>query len=85
MNDEPKCPHCGEGPLYQKKGVQSGTPLAPSLVPGLGGFSGNLDVVICQSCGFIQLFLSRFQRKALARKKEWKRVGTGQGESVADR
>ena len=66
-----------------KKGVQSGTPLTFNLVPGLGFPSATLDVVVCGSCGFIQFFLNRFQRKALAKAKTWKRVGA-QRESTGD-
>lgn len=72
--EEGTCTHCGTGPIYLKKGVATGTALSPGLLPGLGFFGGALDVVACENCGFVQLFVAKSYRKALA--KSWERVAT---------
>lgn len=62
----PRCPHCRLGPLYVRKGIRSGGFLGPELLPGLGVLAGNLNVVACGKCGFLQFFVSRSYRKRLA-------------------
>jgi len=71
-DDDRPCAHCGGGPLFIKKGVQSGTPLGPNLLPELSFPSATLDVVVCESCGYVQFFVNRFHRKNLS--KSWKPV-----------
>lgn len=65
-NLRPHCPHCGLGPIYTRKGIRSGGPLGPELLPGLGLLAGNLNVVACGKCGFVQFFVSPSYRKRLA-------------------
>jgi hypothetical protein len=55
-----------------KKRVPTGTPLSPGLLPGLGAVTASVDVIACESCGFIQFFVTKIYRKAVA--KSWKRI-----------
>jgi predicted nucleic-acid-binding Zn-ribbon protein len=64
------CPHCGGGPLYARQGVPSTGLFGPNLLPGLDVLAANFDLIACQNCGFVQFFVAKSFRKALA--KSWK-------------
>jgi ribosomal protein S27AE len=66
------CPHCGDGPLYSKQGIPSAGLLGPDLLPGLDFMAANFDAIACGNCGYVQFFVSKSCRKALA--KAWRRV-----------
>ena len=73
--DKSACVTCGGRELFATTTEASG-PLGPDLLPGIGSIlrGARLELVVCASCGHLELGLPEKSRKELAGSKKWRRL-----------
>lgn len=70
------CSNCGGQCVYVARHVRSSERLTGfELLPGIGTATATpFDVLACETCGFVQFFISELYRKQLAKSTRWTRV-----------